>query len=276
MEENVSVVIPTYKRSIILHRLLSSLPVGVEVIVVDDDTLSLAQKRNKGFRLATKDYIMFIDDDNFLRSTSIKNAVEAMTGDVGIVGLLACYDSDESKICDGGSRRNLLTGFTQGLNTNRCIYVLWSESTRPYEVDEVANAFIVKRVVFERIGLFDELRFPIELDEADLCIRARRDGYKVIIAPTAVCFHSSQTYSRVPNFRRPKNAYFAGRNRILFQRKHLARLYRLYLVAFLPVFVISYCVSLLFRKKPDMVKHFLSGVRDGLRNKTESPKEYQS
>ena len=61
----VSVIIPTMLgREDMLARLLSTIPEGYEPIVVGDENLLLAAKRNKGAKLAHGEYLLFIDDDN--------------------------------------------------------------------------------------------------------------------------------------------------------------------------------------------------------------------
>lgn len=258
---NVSVIIPTMKgREALLKRLLDSLPDYAEKIVVDDENLLLAAKRNKGSRLAKGDWFLFIDDDNYLKESSL---VYPTRDETAVMGFVACYDDKKMLIADGGSMRNYLTGFTHGLNTNNKIYKV--ELYGSYEVDEVANAFMVRRDVFEAAGGFDERNFPIDLDEADLCKRIKDMGYKIVMNPLAICYHKSQTYSHIPDFRRPLNAYFMGRNRVLYQRKHNHFLgYLLYLVLFMPVFVGFYSLSLLYRKKPRLIYYFLKGVFDGI------------
>lgn len=270
----VSVIIPTIKgREEMLQRLMEtiSMPGRIEVMIVRDEDILLAAKRNKGAKEAEGEYFLFIDDDNYLAEGAIENCLNSFFYRVGIVGLVACYDNRPKHVADGGSKRFYTSGFMYGMNTNRIVDEL---GNRSYEVDEVANAFMIHSETFYELHGFDEKNFPIDLDEADLCKRVKDKGYKIMMCPTAICYHKSQTYSWVPDFRRPRNAYFMGRNRILFQKKHLSK-FKLWIffIFFFPVFVVSYCLSLLYRKKPEMIFHFLKGVLDGTRNRFEN--QYQ-
>jgi len=260
----VSVVIPTMRgREAMLQKLLSTIPDGYEKIVVDDEDLLLAAKRNKGARQATGEYFLFIDDDNYLEPGAIEAALElAEKEGVGVVGFMACYDDKQDLVADGGSKRNYLTGFTTGINTN----AFWPRLNKtPYEVDEVANAFMMHSELFYELYGFDEKNFPIDLDEADLCKRAKDRGLKIMVDPLARCYHRSQTYSHLIDFRRSMNAYFMGRNKILYQRKHLKPFqFFVYLVLFIWMTPSYYTISLLLRRKPRMAFHFLRGVLDGL------------
>lgn len=262
----VSAVIPTIPaRAGMLKRLLESLPPDVERIVMPQSGMSLAKKRNEGAALSSEYFILFIDDDNELAPNVIDELVNRYRAGVGVIGLVACYDDDKEVVADGGSDRGYLSGFQKGRYTNANIRDLPKDL---YEVDEVANAFLVPERIFREVGGFDEKRFPIDLDEADLCKRIKDAGYKVMMCPTAITYHNSQTYSWIPDFRRPMNAFFMGRNRILFQQKHSSFLkYILYLLVFFPVFYFSYVAALIYRRKPWMIIHFTKGVWNGLQGR---------
>lgn len=266
----VSVIIPTMRgREELLKKLLSTIPSDCEVIVVDDEDLLLAAKRNKGAKKAKGEYLLFIDDDNYLKSHAIYEMLRIFNWEkgIGVVGMTACYDDKKLVIADGGSGRNYLTGFTTGKFTNRKIYGSFCPDGN-YQVDEVANAFMIHSELFYELHGFDEKNFPIDLDEADLCKRVKDMGYKIMMCPAAICYHKSQTYSPIPNFRRPLNAYCMGNHRIRFQRKHNSDLrFWLYLLVFMPLFVGFYALSLIWKRNPRMIKPFLHGVMDGLFNR---------
>lgn len=275
--ETISIIIPTMAgREELLELLIKSIEgcvihggVRVQTVIVRDEDLLLAAKRNKGGCSADGEWFLFIDDDNHLQEDAILHAIDvAQQPGIGIVGFMACYDDKSYLVADGGSKRNYLTGFTHGINTNAYYPTL---PKKAYEVDEIANAFLMHCELFFELHGFDEKKFPIDLDEADFCKRVKNKGLKIMIAPAARCFHRSQTYSHIPDFRRPLNAYFMGRNRVLYQRKHNSFVrYCLYVAFFCPVFVCFYSVSLLWRRKPKMILHFLKGVFDGLLGRREN------
>ena len=267
----VSVIIPTIRgREAMLAKLTSTISYKYEVIVINDEALLLAAKRNKGASMAKGEYFLFVDDDNYFEPGAIEAAVELCEREsVGVVGFMACYDDQKDKVADGGSKRNYLTGFTTGVNTNAVYSTL---SKEPYEVDEIANAFMVDAELYYQLQGFDEKNFPIDLDEADFCRKVKWMGLKVMVCPLARCYHKSQTYDWVPNFRGVKSAYCMGRHRVFFQRNCNSNLrYCVYLVFFFPVFVGFYTLSLLYKKNPSMIWPFLKGAFDGLRNSPTHP-----
>ena len=270
MEKIVSVIIPTMKgREAMLEKLLSTIPDKYEKIVVDDEDLLLAAKRNKGAKKANGEYLFFVDDDNYIEPAAIEVALEiASVSGIGIVGFMACYDEKKDYVADGGSMRNHLTGFTTGLNTN----AKWSDiANKLYEVDEVANAFMIRSELFFELGGFDEKRFPMDMHEADFCKRAKNKELKIVMVPAARCYHKSVTYSIFPTFRRALYAYFHGSGRINYSRKfnHGLR-YWLHISIFLPLFICFYTTSLLWRKNFKVILPFWKGIFDGLRNRREN------
>ena len=270
----ISVIIPTMKgREEMLKRLISTIPKDCEIIVVDDEDLLLAAKRNKGARQAKGEYLFFVDDDNYLKDFALTEMMKAFDETIGVMGMTACYHDKKMVVADGGSLRNMLTGFTKGIRTNFPLWVMptcaWSDDrdfSEIYQVDEIANAFIIPRHIFEETGGFDEENFPIDLDEADLCKRIKDMGYRIVMNPSAICYHKSITYNGIPNFRRPISAYFLSRNIILYQRKHLNALsFGVFVVVFLPIRFCFYTASMLWNKNVQMIPHMMKGYFDGLR-----------
>jgi GT2 family glycosyltransferase len=182
--------------------------------------------------------------------------------DIGVGGVVACYGDKKMIITDGGSLRFYTSGLMWGVNTNKNINRI---EQNIYGVDEVANAFMIPRNVFEDVGGFDEENFPIDMDEADICKRIKDMGYRIVMNPTTVCYHDSQTYSNIPDFRRPMNGYFMGRNKVLYQKKHLKKMqYVIYILIFMPMTVFGYFLCLSYRRKFKMFSYFLKGTIDGI------------
>lgn len=93
---------------------------------------------------------------------------------------------------------------------------------------------LVRKTVFERIGLMDETYF-VYFDDADFCFRARRAGLKIWYSPKPVLLHkeSSLTGGKQSAFA----LRFSARNKLYFLKKNLgsiwvlwALLYQIYLI----------------------------------------------
>lgn len=307
MNDLVSIVIPTYNRFEELNQLIDSLLSinqykNIEIIVVDNNSSdtryanlldkyrgisipikkiinlevgTLSRSRNLGIKSSQGEYIFFIDDDNIIEKDTIERLIATLQNDkaIGIISPVAFYENNREVILDAGAKRNLLNSFTINLFLNENKDDLPSQA---FYVSEISNAFMIKREVFLKIGLFDQVIFPIDLDEADLCLRAREAGFKIAIEPKTSIYHKVVKINSLAitslRFRREKNAFYMGRNRILFQRRHLNMVgYFVYLLLYFPIFSLLYIFSSLlpqpeanFGQRLIYIIKFLEGIGKGL------------
>jgi GT2 family glycosyltransferase len=81
---------------------------------------------------------------------------------------------------------------------------------------------LIKREVFERIGLFDENYF-LYLEDTDLCSRSKKAGYEIVVIP------ESKIYHKVGNSTKKNNPviplYYTTRNRLYFSKKNYPGLF---------------------------------------------------
>ncbi len=74
-------------------------------------------------------------------------------------------------------------------------------------------ALFLKKECLEQIGAFDD-RFFLYYEDADLSLRAKKAGFKLLVVPGARVFHSEQSQSN------PKKLYFLVYSGLLFFQKH--------------------------------------------------------
>lgn len=79
-------------------------------------------------------------------------------------------------------------------------------------------ALMVRKNVFEKIGLFDE-RYFLYYEDADFCYRAKQAGFKIMYIPDAVVFHENAKSTVLGS---PLQDYYITRNRLLFANKFLS------------------------------------------------------
>lgn len=75
---------------------------------------------------------------------------------------------------------------------------------------------LVKRQVFEKIGLFDEKYF-LYLEDMDFCVRAQKAHFKIIFEPKAILWHKNAISAGGSGSH--LQDYFITRNRLLFAVK---------------------------------------------------------
>jgi len=67
----------------------------------------------------------------------------------------------------------------------------------PYPVDWVAGMFVVyRRDAYQKIGGFDDVRFFMYLEDADICCRLKKSGWQTMINPHVQVIHIAQRASR--------------------------------------------------------------------------------
>lgn len=66
----------------------------------------------------------------------------------------------------------------------------------PYPVDWVAGMFVVfRREAYKKIGGFDDRRFYMYLEDADICFRLMKNGWKTLVIPSVSVVHLAQRKS---------------------------------------------------------------------------------
>ena len=223
----VSVVIVSYNTREILRNCLEALfensrEVDMEVFVVDNNSaddssamvqhdfpsihliannqnLGFAAANNQAFALASGQYIILLNPDAYIRHASIKHCIAFMeqTPQCGLAG--GKIISPEGRL-EPSARRfpsalsKLLT--LSGLSgkfplspiLNRHEFGGFAHD-HPQEVDWVPGTFtIIRKTMLDAIGAFDE-RFYIYYEETDLCLRAKKAGWKVFFIHDAEVMH---------------------------------------------------------------------------------------
>lgn len=243
MNSLVSVVIPTYNRKAKLKKLLETVQQSnypkIEIIVVDDASTDgtseyvqkkfpnvkiirnkkerlLAASRNIGIKNSKGDCIFLIDDDNRIDKNCIALLAETLADKkIGAVMPIMFHFHNPKKVWCAGVKRNMITSITRFITFDY-------EATELIETDDFPNAFMIRKDVVEKIGLLDEKHFPIHYDEADYGERMRKNGFRVVCNPRAKIWHDywDGKGARNKTITSKMRAFYSGRNRIIFQKKH--------------------------------------------------------
>lgn len=186
---------------------------------------------NAGIKRALKwnfDYILLIDDDiEFPEKNWLDRLIKIGESDkkIGIIGGGLVY-ADKSPQHFGG--------YIKGWRITKEI----KERKEPFEVDHIMGCFmLIKREVIEKIGLIDEIYNPYLLEETDYCLKAKKNGFKILSVNAVKIIHKKgKTVDTQPN---SKRMFVRFKNDIIFSRRHLDlknRLFRLFV--YLPLVAI--------------------------------------
>jgi len=285
-----------------LRSILSTSYPNIEVIVIDDCSKDrttdevkrlfpnvkvisnererlLAGSRNVGVLEARGELIFLIDDDNIVHPDTISELLKGIISDpiIGIAGPLMYYRGGQKRIWCAVVKRSYFTSKTTFVARNE---VDVGQFRHPLESEDFPNAFMVKKEVFNKIGLFDEAIFPIHYDEADFCRRARKAGYRIVLIPTAKVEHDvplpreARDKLRLFHVHTSRRAYYTGRNRVLFHRKYSKPFeYLIFATIFLPLLSLFYIKLIFsesshrFRDRLKIVCSYLRGTFDGFQTR---------
>jgi N-acetylglucosaminyl-diphospho-decaprenol L-rhamnosyltransferase len=223
----LSIIIVSYNTSRLLQECLASLVNNscsheLEIFVVDndskDDSVPMVQahfpqvklitnQQNMGFAAAnnqaykhfTGSYIILLNPDACVKPGAIDQAVDFMENhpDVGICGgrlvnANGHLEPSARRFPNSLFKFLIISGLSDKFSTSKFFsgadYKYFDHQT-PLEVDWVPGTFsLIRRAMLEEIGFFDE-RFYLYYEETDLCLRARRAGWKIYFFPGAEVIH---------------------------------------------------------------------------------------
>ena len=188
-------------------------------LIKSKTNLGYAGGNNLGIENARGEYIVILNNDTVVDKDWLKELVRVAKGSkkIGIVGGKVYYFDYPNKIQSIGGRLHewnsfILLGSRIGKN---------QEDRGQYEkVGEMdyalGCAFLVKKDVLNRIGLFDEKYF-IYNEEIELAYRAKKAGYKIVYAPNAKIWHHGSVVVKRETY---KKVYLTQRNKIRFILKN--------------------------------------------------------
>lgn len=168
-------------------------------LICNSENLGYTKANNIGIKQSRGKYILLLNPDTIVKPNALKALVECAEAhpDAGIIGAkLLNPDGSIQRSArsfpdiGAGLFRNTVLGRLFPNNPFVRRYLLTDFSyDEVREVDWVSGAaMLVRRELFDRIGLLDE-RFWAYCEDVDLCWRAWQAGFKVLFCPNAVIVH---------------------------------------------------------------------------------------
>jgi hypothetical protein len=182
--------------------------------------LGVVGGRNRGLREAIArgcDYALSLDNDVHIEPNLVQELVSVAETNpgIGIVGPKTYWDDGSRRIqCAGGK-----ITYTQNVSSER-----GSGETDRGQYDKIEDVdyfpgcgFMARREVLEKLGFLDERFSLLAHEDTDFCMRAVRQGYRIVYAPKAVMWHrGSATHGGYSANRK----YWEGVNSVYFVRRH--------------------------------------------------------
>ncbi|ABL65841.1 glycosyltransferase family 2 protein [Chlorobium phaeobacteroides] len=169
------------------------------ILIANSQNLGFAAANNQAFFLARGRYIILLNPDAYIKPLSVEHCIAFMdrTPRCGLSG--GKIISPEGRL-EPSARRfpsalsKLLTlsglsgKYSSSPLLNRHEFGGFAHD-EAMEVDWVPGTFtIVRKEMLDAIGVFDE-RFYIYYEETDLCLRAKKAGWKIFFIPDASVMH---------------------------------------------------------------------------------------
>jgi GT2 family glycosyltransferase len=202
--------------------------VGVELIELKDNS-GFSRASNLAFTRTGSDYLMFLNPDCFATGFAVSSLFNraVMLGDDCILGP-RILNADMSLQFSARSFHSLITQFSESFFLFRLFpksrlfgryFRQYEDHSVEFEPDWVTGAvMLMPRRLFGAVGLFDERFFMFE-EDADLCYRARKLGYKVVYHPGSTFVHcDAGSFGESDDYRRLKMVYSS---RLKYYRKHM-------------------------------------------------------
>ena len=298
---NISVIIPTYNRAemvcLCVQSILNTHWPNLEVIVVDDcspdstgDKLRdnfgekiryirneknsfQAVSRNNGAKIASGDYLFFLDDDNIVDSNIFVELAKAFNSNptLGLAAPMAIHKrpGKDNIIWSLGSDFNRWTSQPADHCPNLPLKDLPNTPTI-YPTSYYPNGFLVPKHVFETVKGFDENYIQI-FEESDFGWKIKEAGYTGIVVTTATTNHfgflepGCTSELRQLGIEKPYRTYCFALNRIRFAYKHFSKMQLLSVaLIFAPLSCGYYCLVALRNKRLDIAWAYLKGPVVGI------------
>jgi GT2 family glycosyltransferase len=162
-------------------------------------------------------YVWLLNNDTELEPDCLPLLVDAAARDpvVGLVSPRIRHFADRKDVWFEGGEIS-----REALMVRHCDLPRFRGLTGPQRYVS-GCAMLVRREVFERIGLIDD-RFFMYYEDADFCLRAAAAGFRAEVVPDAILYHKVAASSGgVSEHMSPFHAYHILRSEMLFWRKHL-------------------------------------------------------
>jgi len=239
------------------------------ILIKNRKNYGFAEGNNIGIRFALKhfdsDYILLLNNDTVVDKTFLGEllSVAKSNDKIGVAGpKIYYYDYKGRKdvINFAGEKINFYT--SRGKRFGR-FEIDEGQHDEIRENDKIdGSCMLIKREVVEKVGMFDPIYFAY-WEEADLCMRIKNTGFKLMYAPKARIWHkigvSWDTY-----FTYFIIYHYLVRNRLIFMWRYASAIQKIVFTCFFIIYLLANIVIMFLKEDLKTSKDGLSAIKKGI------------
>jgi hypothetical protein len=228
-------------------------------LIETGSNLGFAGGFNVGIRYALShgaEYVFLLNNDTFTDSALLDHLLKYAAPKVGVLAPAIFYADTPDRIWStGGGIHPILQEMTGNHGRNKALPCI------PIEREFLSGcALLIRREVFERVGLFDE-RFFIYYEDLDFCVRVRQAGYHLLLIPDAHLWHRvSQSSGGAQS---PQERYYMAVSSGQYFRKHMRSWRALFIILYRLLSALRWTVRLSRHGRWQALSAYWRGLRDG-------------
>jgi GT2 family glycosyltransferase len=190
-------------------------------VLTNPKNIGYTKSVNKGIAYSNADWVVVLNSDTIVSRNWLGKLMNCALSshDVGMVGALSNAASWQSvpHIHDTNGDWHL-NPLPKGMSVDDMAIKISELSTREYPDVGVINGFcqLINQKMLDVIGVLDEIAFPVGYgEENDMCARAVKAGYKLLIADDTYIYHSKSK-----SFGHEKRKILAKQGSAALKNKH--------------------------------------------------------
>ena len=150
------------------------------IVIKLDSNKGFAEPNNVGAKIAKGEHLLFLNNDTVTTSNFISEMVKVLQKD------------EQVAICQSLLLRPNGDVDSSGDFIDK-IVIVYNSKTKIDQIKEVSSArgacMMIRKKIFDKLGGFDE-KFFFSFEDVDIGWRSWILGYKVVIAPNSIVYHS--------------------------------------------------------------------------------------
>jgi len=171
------------------------------IVIKLDSNKGFAEPNNIGAKIAKGEYLLFLNNDTVTTTNFISEMVKVLEKDEKIAICQSLLLKPDGNIDSSGD-------FIDKMG------IVYNSKTKTDEIKEISSArgasMLMRKKIFDKLGGFDE-KFFFSFEDVDLGWRSWILGYKVVIVPNSIVYHSAGKTSS--NFK-PEVAFHGLKNQL--------------------------------------------------------------